>query len=160
MGRRQGANPNRLPLHHFLRLIAGGRIMEHGAAATNEDLVQNLRRNGVIQSDPVKRAMQLCPRDLFVPAEHRDEALVDAPIRVERHDFNISAPHMHATCLEALQLRPGHRFLDVGSGCGLLTACGAYLVGRGGVAVGFDVRREALAMSRDAARRLTASNPE
>jgi hypothetical protein len=30
MGRRQGANPNRLPLHHFLRLIAGGRIMEHG----------------------------------------------------------------------------------------------------------------------------------
>jgi ubiquinone/menaquinone biosynthesis C-methylase UbiE len=52
------------------------------------------------------------------------------------------------------------QFLDVGSGCGLLTACGAYLVGRGGVAVGFDVRREALAMSRDAARRLTASNPE
>lgn len=101
-----------------------------------------------------------------------------APIRVEAHDFNISAPHMHATCLEALALQPGHKvgrdrvgpylscslcagwhayifdgckslyvalsvllppitwmqFLDVGSGCGILTAAGAYLVGRGGMA--------------------------
>jgi protein-L-isoaspartate O-methyltransferase len=57
----------------------------------------------------VRRALQLCARDQFVPGEHREEALVDAPIRVERHDFNISAPHMHATCLEALQLQPGHR---------------------------------------------------
>lgn len=32
-----------------------------------------------------------------------------APIRVEALDFNISAPHMHATCLEALALQPGHK---------------------------------------------------
>ena len=30
---RPGAAANRLPLHHFLRLIAGGRMMEHGAPA-------------------------------------------------------------------------------------------------------------------------------
>lgn len=158
---RQGANANRLPLHHFLRLIAGGRVMmEHGAAATNEDLVQSLKRSGVIQSDRIKRALQLCARDLFVPGAHREEALVDAPIRVDQHDFNISAPHMHATCLEALQLQPGHRFLDVGSGCGVLTACGAYLVGRQGMSVGFEVRRECIHMGRDAVRRLTATNAE
>jgi protein-L-isoaspartate O-methyltransferase len=167
----------------------------------------------------VQRALRVCPRDLFVPAGHREEALVDAPIRVEEHDFNISAPHMHvsrehgratphrrayesfsarfnahraccffcrlvclaeppacttnaataplymlaplqATCLEALQLQPGHRFLDVGSGCGVLTACGAFLVGRQGSAVGFEVRRECIQMGRDALRRLTATNPE
>ncbi|EFN54990.1 hypothetical protein CHLNCDRAFT_134794 [Chlorella variabilis] len=142
---RQGANANRLPLHHFLRLIAGGRMMEHGEAG---------------QGDRVRCALQLCARDLFVPAEHREEALVDAPIRVERLDFNISAPHMHATCLEALQLQPGHKLLDVGSGCGVLTACGAYLVGRQGMSVGFDVRRECIQMGRDAVRRLAASSPE
>ncbi|KAL4857297.1 Protein-L-isoaspartate O-methyltransferase [Chlorella vulgaris] len=162
---RQAANLNRLPLHHFLRLIAGGRMMEHGAAATNEDLVQNLKRGGVIQSERVHRALQLCARDLFVPAEHREEALLDAPIRVESLDFNISAPHMHATCLEALQLQPGHKasgcdFLDVGSGCGVLTACGAWLVGPLGAAVGFDVRREAVSMGRDNVRRLTADSAE
>ena len=30
---RPGAAANRLPLHHFLRLIAGGRMMEHGVPA-------------------------------------------------------------------------------------------------------------------------------
>lgn len=42
--------------------------------------------------------------------------------------FNVSAPHMHATCLEALDLQPGHSFLDIGSGCGLVTAAAAFLV--------------------------------
>lgn len=52
------------------------------------------------------------------------------------------------------------QFLDVGSGCGVLTACGAYLVGRGGMAVGFDVRRACVAMGRENVRRLAATCPE
>lgn len=36
--------------------------------------------------------MRVCARDAFVPPPHREEALVDAPIRVEAHEFNISAP--------------------------------------------------------------------
>jgi protein-L-isoaspartate O-methyltransferase len=39
-------------------------------------------------------AMRLCSRDLFVPEEYREDAFMDTPIRVEEHDFNISAPHM------------------------------------------------------------------
>ena len=38
-----------LPLHQFLRLIAGGRMMDHGSASSNEDLVAALRRGGVIE---------------------------------------------------------------------------------------------------------------
>lgn len=29
---------------------------------------------------------------------------------------------------EELDLKPGHSFLDVGCGCGIVTACAAYLV--------------------------------
>lgn len=55
-------------------------------------------------------AMLGCPRDAFVPEGQRDEdAFVDAPLAMEGMGFNMSAPHMHATCLEALQLQPGHR---------------------------------------------------
>lgn len=159
--RGRGGPGARLPLHQFLRLIAGGRLVDPGGAAgTNEQLLQNLRRGGVVQSDGVTRALRICARDLFVPEPYREEAFVDAPIRVEEHDFNISAPHMHATCLEVLALQPGHAFLDVGSGCGVLTACGALLVGRQGVSVGVDIRRECLAMSRDAVGRLAAGNDE
>ena len=57
----------------------------------------------------VHAAMRACPREAFVGPAHAHEALVDAPIRLEEHDFNVSAPHMHACCLEALQLAPGHR---------------------------------------------------
>eukprot|EP00887_Chlorella_sp_A99_P004160 scaffold23.g4160.t1 len=144
--RGRGGPGARLPLHQFLRLIAGGRLVDPGGAAgTNEQLLQNLRRGGVVQSDGVTRALRICARDLFVPEPYREEAFVDAPIRVEEHDFNISAPHMHATCLEVLALQPGHAFLDVG---------------RQGVSVGVDIRRECLAMSRDAVGRLAAGNDE
>ena len=39
---------DRMPLHMFLRLIGGGRVLEREAAATNDDLVRNLKRNGTI----------------------------------------------------------------------------------------------------------------
>lgn len=59
--------------------------------------------------------MLACPRDIFVPAGHREEAFVDGPIRVAEHGFNISAPHMHATMLEALDIVPGDRHVDLTS---------------------------------------------
>lgn len=55
-------------------------------------------------------ALTVCARDLFVPARYRGEAFIDTPIRLQEYDFNISAPHMHATCLEALEIQPGHRY--------------------------------------------------
>ena len=53
--------------------------------------------------------MRVCPRNAFVPQAPADQAFVAAPIRLDDLDFNISAPHMHATCLEALQLQSGQR---------------------------------------------------
>lgn len=158
VGRAAGAN--RVPLHQFLRLIAGGRMVDHGAANSNEDLIKTLQRAGVIQSESVCMAMRLCSRDLFVPEEYREDAFMDAPIRVEEHDFNISAPHMHATCLEALALKPGHKVLDVGSGCGVIAACAAYIVGQQGAVVGIDVREACIQQSRGNVHNLAAVNKE
>lgn len=72
--------------------------------------------------------MKACPRDHFIPEAHREEAFTDSPVRLEALDFNVSAPHMHASCLEALHLQPGHRLLDVGTGCGIIVACAAHIV--------------------------------
>ncbi len=47
----------------------------------------------------------------------------------------------------------------MGSGCGVLTACGAVLVGRGGSAVGIDVRPAAVDMATASVRRLAAASP-
>jgi len=68
----------------------------------------------------------------------------DNPLRIG-WNVTISAPHMHAMCLDLLEpyLQPGMRCLDLGSGSGYLTAAMANLVApTGGKAVGVEHIRE------------------
>lgn len=46
--RRAAVVRDRIPLHHFLRLIAPNRLVEHGQAASNDDLVLHLKRAGAL----------------------------------------------------------------------------------------------------------------
>lgn len=81
----------------------------------NKGMVEQLQRHGIIQSKKVAEAMESIDRALFVPDGF--PAYEDSPMRI---GFNatISAPHMHAACLQLLEkhLQPGMRALDVGSG--------------------------------------------
>jgi protein-L-isoaspartate(D-aspartate) O-methyltransferase len=56
------------------------------------------------------------------------------------YNATISAPHMHAFCLEWLidVLKPGHKVLDVGSGSGYLCATFYEMMDRQGTVVGVD----------------------
>ncbi|KAI3894194.1 hypothetical protein MKX03_003751 [Papaver bracteatum] len=105
----------------------------------NKGLVANLKRYGVIRSPKVAEVMENIDRGFFVPDSDGNAAYADSPMPI---GFNatISAPHMHATCLELLtdNLLPGMRALDVGSGSGYLVACFASMVGPQGRAVGIE----------------------
>lgn len=156
-----GEAPQRVPLHHFLRIIAGGRlVMDAAPANSNEDLLAGLKEAGALTTDAVSCALRLCPRDAFVPERYADEAFIDSPIRLEEYDFNISAPHMHATCLEALSVRPGDRCLDVGCGSGVLAAAMAVLAGPLGGCAGIDTRKAAVKLSKRHVRRLAENSEE
>ena len=63
--------------------------------------------------------MRVCARNAFLPEAHRDpaEAFLDSPVRLDALDFNVSAPHMHATCLVRVARFQG--FSRVWIGCGL-----------------------------------------
>ena len=135
-------------------------MLGQGNAATNGELVQALKEGGFLSSDAIATALRACPRDAFLPEAYREEAFLDMPLRIEEHEFNVSAPHIHATCLEALELAPGMSVLDVGSGCGLVSAACALLVGRQGSVLGIDVRKEAVVMAEASLRTVTAANPE
>ncbi|MQM19609.1 hypothetical protein Taro_052616 [Colocasia esculenta] len=103
----------------------------------NKGLVEHLEQYGMIKSTKVAETMEAIDRRLFVPGE--SAAYVDSPMPIG-YNATISAPHMHATCLELLKdhLQPGMRALDVGSGTGYLTACFAMMVGPQGRAVGVE----------------------
>ena len=50
--------------------------------------------------------------------------------------------------------------LDVGSGCGVIAASAAYLVGKAGTVTGVDVRRAAVTLGRENLARLEQSNSD
>ena len=50
--------------------------------------------------------------------------------------------------------------LDVGSGCGVIAASAAYLVGKAGAVTGVDVRRAAVTLGRENLARLEQSNSD
>ena len=81
---------------------------------------QQLRARGVAD-ERVLGAMARVPRELFVPPELRDRAYDDAALPIGEGQ-TISQPYMVARICEALEVRPGHNVLDVGTGSGYQAA--------------------------------------
>lgn len=109
-------------------------------------MVEQLQRYGVISSKKVAEVMETVDRALFVP--DGNPPYFDSPMAIG-YNATISAPHMHATCLQLLEnnLQPGMRALDVGAGTGYLTACFVLMVGPEGRAVGVEHIPELVASS-------------
>jgi protein-L-isoaspartate(D-aspartate) O-methyltransferase len=96
-------------------------------AERKKALLESLRREGVIRSERVYRAMLRVPREEFVPAELRCHAYDDTPLPIG-HGQTISAPHMVAMMCEEAKLEPGHKVLEVGTGSGYHAAVMAEIV--------------------------------
>ncbi|XP_075493109.1 protein-L-isoaspartate O-methyltransferase 1-like isoform X2 [Primulina tabacum] len=113
------------------------RIWRGSSINKNKEMVDRLQSHGVIRSQKVAEVMETIDRALFVPAD--TPPYVDNPMQIG-YNVTISAPHMHAMCLELLEnhLKPGMHALDVGSGTGYLTACFAIMVEQQGRAVGVE----------------------
>jgi len=114
---------------------------------SNEEMVATLAEDELFNSPRIKESLLRVRRGDFVPWEYAEEAYFDRPLRTDL-GFNISAPHMYAFCLQALDLQLGQSFLDIGSGCGHMTALGGYLVGPNGKAHGLEIIDGAISMAR------------
>jgi protein-L-isoaspartate(D-aspartate) O-methyltransferase len=73
-------------------------------------------------------AMRAVPRHEFVPESKRAAAYEDHPLPIGEGQ-TISAPHMVAMMTDLLDLGPGNRVLEIGTGCGYHAAVTAELVG-------------------------------
>jgi len=96
-------------------------------SSKREQLIENLKKEGIIRSEKVEKAFRRVPRELFVPEEYREYAYFDEPLPIG-YDQTISAPHMVAIMTEELSPEIGWRVLEVGTGSGYQSAIIAEIV--------------------------------
>lgn len=87
----------------------------------------SLEQYKIVKSESVSKAMRAVDRANY--CLDASEAYVDSPQPIG-YEATISAPHMHAWCLELFtdMMKEGMTVLDVGSGSGYLTACMAHML--------------------------------
>ncbi|XP_036941981.1 protein-L-isoaspartate(D-aspartate) O-methyltransferase isoform X3 [Acanthopagrus latus] len=138
IGKTVGAGAALTAAVYLLRKVCLIMAWKSGGAS-HAELVNNLRKNGIIKSDKVYEVMLATDRAHF----SRCNPYMDSPQSIG-YQATISAPHMHAYALELLhdQLYEGAKALDVGSGSGILSACFARMVGPKGKVIGIDHIKE------------------
>lgn len=90
-------------------------------------LGQQIRAAEVLD-DRVLDVLRAVPREDFVPPDYRELAFADMEIPIG-HGQRMMTPVVEGRLLQALELEPIDRVLEVGTGSGFLTACLARLAG-------------------------------
>lgn len=97
--------------------------------AARAAMVANQLRSRGIADERVLQAMAAVPRDAFVPDDARPDAYADEALPIEAGQ-TISQPYMVARMTELLDVQPGERILEIGTGSGYQAAILAWLGAR------------------------------
>uniref|UniRef100_A0A669CJR2 Protein-L-isoaspartate O-methyltransferase n=1 Tax=Oreochromis niloticus TaxID=8128 RepID=A0A669CJR2_ORENI len=136
IGKTVGAGAALTAAVYLLRKVCLIMAWKSGGAS-HAELVNNLRKNGIIKSDKVYEVMLATDRAHF----SRCNPYMDSPQSIGTSACVIAR---HAYALELLhdQLYEGAKALDVGSGSGILSVCFARMVGPKGKVIGIDHIKE------------------
>lgn len=85
----------------------------------------------VLKSENVISAFRQVKREDFVPKEYREYSYVDKPLPIG-HGQTISQPYTVAFMTEFLDVKKGHKILEIGSGSGYQAAVLSEIVGKSG----------------------------
>lgn len=104
-----------------LLLPAGPAAAEDAFRAERERMVSRDIAQRGIRDPAALAAMRAVPRHEFVPAERRRQAYADSPLPIGSGQ-TISQPYIVAYMTELLELEPGMRALEIGTGSGYQAA--------------------------------------
>jgi protein-L-isoaspartate(D-aspartate) O-methyltransferase len=90
------------------------------AVAREKMVERQLKRRGIADRR-VLEAFRQVPRELFVPEQIREFAYEDGPLPIEAGQ-TISQPYIVALMIEAAEVSPGERVLEIGAGSGYAAA--------------------------------------
>jgi len=116
---------------------------------TREELLKERRQKvkwlsdqGFLRSSRIVKAMLKVPREEFVTEMYRDYAYLEVPLPIPGQNATISCPHSYPMFYEALELKGGDKFLEVGAGSGYGAALAREIVGKDGRVVTMEIDRE------------------
>ncbi|ETW08483.1 hypothetical protein, variant 1 [Aphanomyces invadans] len=107
------------------------------SGTTNDELAMALKGHDIIKTKKVLDAFRSVDRALFVPQTMLTRAYKDYPIR--EGTLHLSAPHIYAQVMEALELHPGASFLNIGSGSGYLSCLVGTITGKDAINHGLEI---------------------
>jgi protein-L-isoaspartate(D-aspartate) O-methyltransferase len=99
--------------------------------AERRSLVESLKRQGILRSAELIRALTTVRRESFVTSRMMKNAYDDSPLPT-LDGQTISAPHMVAIMNEELELSEGQKVLEIGAGSGYHAAVCAEVVAPSG----------------------------
>ncbi|MFN8491468.1 MAG: methyltransferase, FxLD system [Caldilineaceae bacterium] len=109
----------------------------------NDALIEGLKAKSIINTPAVEAAFRAVPRHLCVPHAPLEEAYADRAIITKSQDgifmSSSSQPAIMAIMLEQLDLKPGHKVLEIGAGTGYNAALIAHIVGATGEVTTVDI---------------------
>lgn len=91
-------------------------------------MVSEQLRSRDIRDQRVLEAMTKVPRHLFIPEDERSSAYNDYPLSIG-HGQTISQPYIVAFMTQALDVKPEHKVLEIGTGSGYQAAVLGELAG-------------------------------
>ncbi|OGY65903.1 MAG: protein-L-isoaspartate O-methyltransferase [Candidatus Harrisonbacteria bacterium RIFCSPLOWO2_02_FULL_41_11] len=104
---------------------------------TKEDLIKELVKDGYLKTPAVIGAFNAIDRKDFLPEEVKERAYENTALPIG-YEQTISQPLVVAFMLELLEIKPGEKVLDVGTGSGWNAALIANLVGNTGTVVSIE----------------------
>ena len=99
--------------------------------ATNEELIGDLIKSGYLKTPAIIKAFESIDRKDFVPEALKDSAYENTALPIGEKQ-TISQPLVVAFMLELLELKPGEKVLEIGTGSGWNTALMAQMIGETG----------------------------
>lgn len=106
--------------------------------SSKESLISELKSEGFLSNNALEQAFRLVDRKNFVSKEYEIEAGENYSLPIGEGQSSLS-PGTLAFMFELLDVRPGHRLLNVGLGSGYSTALLAVLVGPTGKVISTEV---------------------
>ena len=131
-------------------------MAENNLELARFNMIEQQIRPWNVPDDRVLEQMQSVPREQFVPAKYRNLAFADTELPIGEGQRTL-APKVEAHMLQALDIKPQERALEVGTGCGYLTACLAKLAAK---VISVDIHAPLTALAAEHLRQQNINNVE